>query len=221
MDEWIRIQYSATGFGFGAFTTVPIPKGTVVGMYLGRDPDEAKKDPKYTNDYVFHLKETGVDAFDGCGMFETTLGFMSEDHLRKLPSEEVHSLSAVWHGSCYKGKQRSNWTRFINHARIELENLLAHKKETPDPFQSIEFIANHAIPAGAELFFDYGRYYFVDYDPVDPHIDESRPYCVARTFKRRPFFVDRDICFLAEAEAATLATSCENKKSSSAQRTAR
>jgi len=213
MDEHVRIQGSATGFGFGAFITVPVARGTVLGVYAGRTFEQAQKDFGYVEQYVFEVQKTTVDAFDADGLFETSRGFIPESVARSLPSSEACSLRAVWHGSRKQGKQCSNWTRFMNHAT----KLFANVKARLGKKSKIEFVASCDIPGGAELFFDYGPVFFAK-EPSEPAVHASRPYCALKV-KRRVFFVDRALCLAADTE--TLETSRANKKSSSAHKTAK
>lgn len=180
-QEHIRIQASSVGVGLGAFTLVKIPRNTVVGYYRGRPIEQAKRDRGYQDTYIFDLETGPIDAYESSGLFHTAQGVLSQKQVSRMSQEDLNQLNAVWHGT------HSQWTRFLNHStKKRYINLEAQR--SADPKYKIQFKTTCTIPAGAELFFDYGKPYWscLTYKPKEPGANLA---CKKVKVHRRVFLV--------------------------------
>ena len=178
----VCIQGSSVGFGFGAFTLHRVEKNTVLGPYLGRKCELAKKDKNYKEDYVFAIGEHEVDAFEN-GLLRNSHGAFTERDALEMPEKKRCAMRAEWVA------KHTNWTRFVNHANrpwVNLEAFRAHQRST-----IVLFRTTVDIPAGSELFVSYGKQYWVDSNcaPVQPKLHPERPY-ERVALKRGVFAVD-------------------------------
>ena len=137
-ESWLEVKESTIPqAGLGVFAARDIPKGTVLGLYEGKQyrtlkgigkKDKSAKPPQ-DSDYVFEVP----------------------DNTTKKYRYFIDALD----------QNKSNWTRWINTTKIESCNVSVVHHCAPGTFspRSVIFITGRELKTNEELFFDYGDFY--------------------------------------------------------------
>lgn len=154
--QFIVIKESTIkGAGLGAFTLVPLKRGEPIGYYKGaRVNARIRQEPWYTGLYTMymHTGSQSVTADDPTGVLKCDDG-REFTGLELAALEDFADVRGVWHGV------DSNWTRFMNHASVPVQNV-TWCSYTKAFGRALTFYANRDIEAGDELFYSYGLSYF-------------------------------------------------------------
>eukprot|EP00127_Corallochytrium_limacisporum_P000557 Clim_evm13s18 gene=Clim_evmTU13s18 len=178
--------------GGGAYTLVPIKRGTVVGYYIGKRGGKENED----SDYLFEGEPGGRDAADPEGLLMTFDG-------RIIKGEDIKAKTfkdgtkGVWQGV------HSNWTRFINHSSPAFRNIRMRADYKFGWSHALYAIRN--IKAGEELFYTYGPGYFSSrgYVCKDPTMKKISPVAKEVEARQEAIVSAAVSAFAAEASDAS------------------
>lgn len=136
-DARARLELRETwpvDLGVGVFTTAPLPRNTDIGLYTG----ELRNPGNNNNLTALQRAYTAVPA---------TWSLVDANNRR-------NKLSVYFDAS-----ERGNWTWFVNHHCVPNCTLQSAKVCGTSRMHYIR-TGNRDIPAGTQLFVDYGRAFF-------------------------------------------------------------
>ena len=150
--------------GGGAFTSVFIKAGSLVGFYEGKSVRASDIPKLESRDYVMLGDRARRDAYDPLGRLVLANGAEANVH----GWTDKAWLAMEHEGVAWRG-QHASWTRFINHARGQYANL-SHATTREKYGRAHALYAKRDIQVGEELFYDYGKDYWLarNIDPDNP-----------------------------------------------------